>query len=102
MRSVLPRGWVRTSMDAQGSPTGYREVILTAYRGIAISVATALPGQTGMSVLLEMLDERGFGHVDSQLADVGHVIADAFEMFGHKQQPRIAGCRSGISHHHLN
>ena len=55
-----------------------------------------------MSVLLEVLDECGFSHVDSQLADVGHVIADAFEVLGHEKQARIARRRGRFGHHHFN
>jgi hypothetical protein len=35
--------------------------------------------------LVTMLDESSLGHVDGQFTNVGHVVADAFEMFGDKQ-----------------
>src|SRR2546423_15409690 len=58
--------------------------------------------QTGMSVLLVVLDECGFSHVNSQLANVGHVIADTFEVLGYENQARIARRRGRFGHHHLN
>jgi len=39
-----------------------------------------------------VLNDRGFCHVDSQLADVGHVVTDSLDMFGDKQQARVARC----------
>src|SRR6266545_7227826 len=60
--------------------------------------------QTGMfvSVSFEMFDEGCLGHVDGQLADVGHIITNTLQMFGDKQQARIS-CRSGwLSYHHFN
>src|SRR6266550_217659 len=59
-------------------------------------------GQTGMSVLLKMLDECGFGHVNRQLADVGHVVADAFQMFAYEKQARVTGGSGWFSDHHLD
>src|SRR6266550_2464175 len=59
-------------------------------------------GQTGMSVLLKMLDECGFGHVNRQLANVGHVVADAFQMFGNEKQARVTSGRGWFSHHHFD
>src|SRR5215213_4695092 len=51
---------------------------------------------------LSMFDKCRFSHVNGQLTNVRHVIADAFEMFGDKQQPRVARRGSGVSHHQLN
>ena len=46
-----------------------------------------------MSILLKVLDECGFGHVNRQLANVGHVVADAFQMFSNEKQARVTGGR---------
>src|SRR6266851_754223 len=64
--------------------------------------ALVAQGQTGMSVLLEVLDECGFGHINRQLADVGHVVADAFQMFGNEKQARVAGSSAWLSDHHFD
>ena len=49
-----------------------------------------------------MFDEGRFGHVDGQLADVGHIITNPLEMFGNEQQPRIARGGGGFSDHHFD
>ncbi len=61
-------------------------------------------GQTEMSVLplFKVLDECGFGHINRQLADVGHVIANAFQMFGNEKQARVAGSSGWLSDHHFD
>src|SRR5215213_439303 len=51
---------------------------------------------------LSMFDKCGLRHVDRQLTNVGHVVADALEMFGDKQQPRIACGGGRLGHHQLN
>src|SRR5256714_7400372 len=69
---------------------------------LPVSVFDQKSRQTGMSVLLVVLDECGFSHVNSQLANVGHVIADTFEVLGYENQARIARRRGRFGHHHLN
>jgi len=39
---------------------------------------------------MAVLNDRGFGHIDGQLADIGNIVANTLEVFGHKQQTRIA------------
>ena len=117
MRSVPLRGsvWVPQLRSLHRLPTRYRVVVLTSYshdqdsrwllpRGGTDLTFTRLhsKGQTGMSVLLKVLDECSFRHVDSQLADIGDVIANSFQMFGNEEQPRIARSSGRFRHHHLN
>src|SRR5215212_11491949 len=51
---------------------------------------------------LSMFDKGRFSHVDRQLTNIGHVVADAFEMFCDKQQPRIACGGGRLGNHQFN
>ena len=41
--------------------------------------------QSRMSALFKVLDKRRFGHVNRQLTDVGHVIANPLQVLGYKK-----------------
>src|SRR5215217_7882491 len=51
---------------------------------------------------LSMFDKCRFSHVDGQFTNISHVVANAFEMFGDKQQPRVTRGRARLGHHQLN
>ena len=49
-----------------------------------------------------MFDYRGLGHVDRKLADVRHVVGDAFEVLGDEEQARGARRGRGLARHQLD
>src|SRR5215475_10169523 len=58
-----------------------------------------LPTPHSLPCYLTMFDHQSFGHINDQLADVGDVIADAFEVFGDHQQPGGAPGRRRVARH---
>src|SRR6266550_1603624 len=52
--------------------------------------------------LLKVFNECRFGHIYSQLADIGYVIANSFQVFSYEKQSRVSRRRCRFGHHHLD
>src|ERR1700682_6042041 len=59
-------------------------------------------GWARQNISMLALDDWGVRHVDGQLADVGHVVTDALEMFDDKQQACVTRGRPGFVGHHCD
>ncbi len=51
---------------------------------------------------MNVFDDCRFSHVNSELANVGHVIADALEVLGNEKETGIARCGRRVGDHHLD